>query len=182
MATLKEKYQSNVIKEMARKFSYKNQMEIPRLVKVVVNRGVTEATQDGKAIDVSAEELALICGQRPLRIKSRKAIATFKLRQGLPIGLKVTLRGERMYHFMDKLVNLCLPKIRDFKGLNPKSFDGRGNFSLGIKEQLIFPEVKYDKVDRVRGMDIIIQTSAKTDAEAKELLSLLGVPFKKEEG
>ncbi|MBU0687155.1 MAG: 50S ribosomal protein L5 [Candidatus Margulisbacteria bacterium] len=180
MSALKEKYKKQVIKELMKKFKYKNEMEVPRIVKVVVNRGVTEATEDSKAINASAEELAEITGQAPQRIRAKKSIATFKLREGLEIGLKVTLRGIRMYHFMDKLINLCLPKIRDFRGLNPKSFDGRGNYSLGIKEQLIFPEVKYDKVDRVRGMDITIQTSAKTDEEARELLALLGIPFRKQ--
>ena len=179
MPNLKDKYNKKVVKELTKKFNYKNQMEVPKVVKVVVNRGVTEATEDSKLIQISADELAQITGQLPLRIKSKKSIASFKLREGLEIGLKVTLRGARMYYFLDKLINLCLPKIRDFKGVNPKSFDGRGNFSLGVKEQLIFPEVKYDKVDRVRGMDITIQTSANTDAEARELLTQLGVPFMK---
>lgn len=180
MPLLKDKYQKEVIPEMMKKFKYDNIMRVPRVEKIVINRGVTEATTDAKTIDASAEELAQITGQAPLKIAAKKSIATFKLREGLLIGLKVTLRGNRMYYFLDKLVNLSLPKIRDFKGVSPKSFDGRGNYSLGIKEQMIFPEVKYDKVDRVRGMDITIQTSAKTDEEARELLALLGVPFRKE--
>lgn len=179
MTALKEKYQKHVVKELTKKFKYKNKMEVPYLKKVVVNRGVSEATLDSKTIEASATELAQITGQAPRRNRARKSIATFKLRQGLEIGLKVTLRGERMYHFMYKLINVCLPKIRDFKGINPNSFDGRGNYSLGIKEQLIFPEIKFDAVDRVRGMDITIVTTAKSDAEARELLSLLGMPFRK---
>ncbi len=159
---------------------YKNPMRVPRMVKLVINRGVGEAREDSKAIDVSAKELSNIAGQKPLVIKAKKAIAAFKLRGGLPIGLKVTLRGKRMYDFLSKLINMCLPKIRDFKGVNPKSFDGRGNYSLGIKEQLIFPEVDYETVDRIRGMDITFVTSAEKDEEARELLEALGMPFRKE--
>ena len=179
MATLKEKYNKQVTKELVKKFNYENKMEIPKIMKVVVNRGVSEATIETKSIEASAVELAQITGQLPQRIRAKKSIATFNLREGLEIGLKVTLRGDRMYHFMDKLINVCLPKIRDFQGVNPNAFDGRGNYTLGVKEQLIFPEVDYDSVDRVRGMDITIVTSAQTNAEAKELLRLLGVPFRK---
>lgn len=152
----------------------------PRLVKIVINRGVGEAKDDPKAIDVSAKELAEITGQKPLVILSKKAIAAFKLKKGIPIGLKVTLRGKRMRDFLNKLINICLPKIRDFKGVSPKAFDGHGNYTLGIREQLIFPEVDYEKVDRIRGMDITIVTSARNDQEARALLESLGMPFRKE--
>jgi large subunit ribosomal protein L5 len=158
----------------------KNPMEIPKLKKIVINRGVGEARENSKAVEVSAKELGEISGQKPLVIKAKKSIAAFKLRGGLEIGLKVTLRGKRMNDFVKKLINICLPKIRDFRGVNPKSFDGRGNYSLGIKEQLIFPEVDYEKVDRVRGMDITLVTSARDDQGARELLAKLGMPFRKE--
>lgn len=158
---------------------YENLMCVPRVLKVVINRGAGEARENPKAIDVSAKELAEITGQKPLIIKSKKSIAAFKLRSGIPIGLKVTLRGRRMYDFLDKLINICIPKIRDFKGVSPKSFDGRGNYTLGIREQLIFPEVDYEKVDRIRGMDISIVTSAEDDQGARELLEALGLPFRK---
>ncbi len=157
---------------------YDNPMRVPRVIKVVINRGVGEAREDAKAMDVSARELAEITGQKPLVIKAKKAIAAFKLKGGLPIGLKVTLRGRRMRDFVNKLVNICLPRIRDFKGVSPTSFDGRGNYTLGIREQLIFPEVDYEKVDRVRGMDITFVTTARSDQEARELLEALGVPFR----
>jgi large subunit ribosomal protein L5 len=176
---LKQKYIKLIIPEMMKKFGYKNQMQVPKLLKVVVNRGVGEATQNPKAIDISVNELAVITGQKPLTTKAKKAISTFKLKENTPIGCKVTLRGNRMYDFIDKLVNLCLPKIRDFRGVNPKSFDGNGNYTIGLKEQLIFPEIVYDKVDKVRGMDITIETSATKDAEAMELLKLIGIPFRK---
>ncbi|MEA3494212.1 MAG: 50S ribosomal protein L5 [Candidatus Margulisiibacteriota bacterium] len=159
----------------------KNPMTVAKLKKIVINRGVGEARENSKAIDVSAKELMEITGQKPLMIKAKKAIANFKLRGGLGIGLKVTLRGKRMNDFMAKLVKICLPKIRDFKGVNPKSFDGRGNYSLGVKEQLIFPETNYEKIDRVRGMDITFVTSAESNQKARELLESLGMPFKKEE-
>jgi large subunit ribosomal protein L5 len=159
---------------------YKNIHQVPKVLKVVINRGVNEARENQKAIEISANELADIVGQKPLVTKAKKSIAAFKIREGLLIGLKVTLRGKRMYDFLNKLVNVSLPKIRDFKGVNPKSFDGRGNYTLGITEQLIFPEIDYDKVDRVRGMDITLVTSAKTDAESKRLLEALGMPFRKE--
>jgi large subunit ribosomal protein L5 len=178
MQQLKERFEKNILPAMLKEGKYKNPMRVPRLVKIVINRGVSEARDDSKAVDVSAKELAEITGQQPLIIKSRKAIAAFKLRGGIPIGLKVTLRGRRMYDFLTKLIGLCLPKIRDFKGVNPKSFDGRGNYTLGVKEQLIFPEVNYERVDRVRGMDITIVTSAQNDRECRELLEALGMPFR----
>lgn len=178
MAILKEKYDKEIAPKMMKSRGYKNKMQAPRLTKIVINRGVGEARDNSKAIDVSATELATIAGQKPLITYSKKAISAFHLKQNIPIGLKVTLRGERMYDFASKLINLSLPKIRDFKGVNPKSFDGRGNYTLGIREQLIFPEVDYDKVDRVRGMDITFVTSAATDAEARELLELMGMPFR----
>ena len=162
------------------KKEYDNPMRIPRVVKIVINRGVGEVREDSKANDVSAKELGEITGQKPLVRKAKKSIAVFKIREGMPIGLKVTLRGERMNQFLNKLINICLPKIRDFKGVNPKSFDGRGNYTFGIKEQLIFPEVDYEKVDRVRGMDITIVTSARDDQEARKLLEAIGMPFRKE--
>ncbi|MFH1386653.1 MAG: 50S ribosomal protein L5 [bacterium] len=180
MNSLKEKYLKVITKELMKKQGYKNTMQVPHIQKVVVNRGVGEARENAKAIDISAAELGAITGQKPLVTLSKKAISAFKLRGNIPIGLKVTLRGERMYDFLTKLINICLPKIRDFKGVSPKSFDGRGNYTLGIKEQLIFPEVDYEKVDRVRGMDITFVTTAKTDAEARDLLEQIGVPFRKE--
>jgi large subunit ribosomal protein L5 len=176
---LKQKYVKIIIPEMMKKFGYKNQMQVPKLVKVVVNRGVGEATQNPKAIDISVNELSAITGQRPTITRSKKAIAAFKLKENTPVGVKVTLRGTKMYDFLDKFVNLCLPKIRDFRGVNPKSFDGNGNYTIGLNEQLIFPEIVYDKVDKVRGMDITIETSATKDAEALELLKLIGIPFRK---
>jgi len=180
MAELKEKFEKEIVPAFMKEKGYKNPMEVPRLVKIVINRGVGEARENPKAIEISAAELASITGQKPLITKSKKAISAFKLKANIPIGLKVTLRGKRMYEFANKLINICLPKIRDFKGVNPKSFDGRGNYSLGIKEQLIFPEVDYDKVDRVRGMDITFVTTAKTNEEARRLLEYLGMPFRKE--
>lgn len=180
MAELKEKFEKEIIPALMKSRGYKNIWQVPRLVKIVINRGVGEARENPKAIDISAAELAAITGQKPLVTKSKKAISAFKLKANIPIGLKVTLRGKRMYEFANKLINICLPKIRDFKGVNPKSFDGRGNYTLGIREQLIFPEVDYDKVDRIRGMDITFVTSAKKDEEAKLLLEMLGMPFRKE--
>lgn len=175
---LKEKYQKEVVKAMMEKFGYKNVMEVPRLEKVVINMGVGEATQNPKAIEAAANDLALIAGQKPVITKARKSIAAFRVRKGMSIGCKVTLRGDRMYEFCDKLFNVALPRVRDFRGVSPHSFDGRGNYSLGIREQLIFPEIDYDKIDKVRGMDIIFVTTAKTDEEARELLRLLGMPFR----
>ncbi len=176
--TLKEIYDKEASKNLMKKFGYKNVFQVPKIIKVVINRGVGLSVSDSKAMDVAVQELAMITGQKPLITKAKKSIANFKIRAKQPIGCKVTLRGKRMYQFLDKLINICLPKIRDFRGVSPKSFDGRGNYTIGITEQLIFPEVDYDKVDRTRGMDITICTSAKTDEEARELLRDLGVPFR----
>ncbi|MGE5591029.1 MAG: 50S ribosomal protein L5 [Bacillota bacterium] len=178
MARIKEKYQTEVIPALQKRFGYKNVMQIPRLEKIVVNMGVGDAVQNAKAMDAAVGDLATITGQKPVVTKAKKSIANFKIRGGMNIGTKVTLRGERMYDFFDRLVNVALPRVRDFRGISPKSFDGRGNYALGLKEQLIFPEIDYDKVEKVRGMDVIIVTSAKTDEEAKELLRLMGMPFK----
>lgn len=180
MSELQEKFAKEILPGFLKSGKYKNPMSAPHVVKVVINRGAGETRDNIKAIDVSAAEMAAITGQKPLVINAKKAIANFKLKAGLPIGLKVTLRGNRMYDFLTKLINICLPKIRDFKGVSPKSFDGRGNYTFGIREQLIFPEVDYEKVDRVRGMDITIVTSAGTDQAARELLEALGIPFRKE--
>ena len=177
---LKRDYDERIVKAMVDKFGYTNPMAVPRLDKIVLNMGVGEATQDKKKVETAAAELELIAGQKPVITKAKKSIATFKLREGMPIGVKVTLRRERMYEFLDRLVTIAMPRIRDFRGLNPKSFDGRGNYAMGLKEQLIFPEISYDKIEKVRGMDIIIATSAKTDEEARELLRLFNFPFPKE--
>ena len=177
MARIKEKYLKEVAPQMMQKFNYKNVMEIPKLEKVVVNIGVGEAVQNPKALDGAVADLRAITGQKPIITRAKKSIAAFKLRAGVPIGTKVTLRSERMYEFVDKLFNVALPRVRDFRGVSPKGFDGRGNYTLGLKEQLIFPEIEYDKVDQIRGMDIVFVTTAKTDEEAKELLRLLGMPF-----
>lgn len=177
MARLKEMYYNEVAKAMMEKFSYKNVMEIPKLEKVVINMGVGEAVGNPKALDAAVADMTTISGQKPVVTRAKKSIAAFKIREGMPIGAKVTLRGERMYEFVDKLFNVALPRVRDFRGVNPRSFDGRGNYSMGIKEQLIFPEIEYDKVDKIRGMDIIFVTTAKTDEEARELLRLMGMPF-----
>ena len=176
---LQEKYLSEAVKGMMDKFNYKNIMEIPKIEKVVINMGIGEAVANSKALDSAVADLTLIAGQRPVITKAKKSIAAFKLRQGMPIGTKVTLRGDRMYYFLDKLMNIALPRVRDFRGVNPTAFDGRGNYALGMKEQLIFPEIEYDKIDKVRGMDIIIVTTAKTDEEARELLTLFNMPFAK---
>ena len=178
MTELKQYYEKEVVKQLSKQFGYKNPNQLPRLVKIVINRGVGAAAQDSKQMDIAAQELAIITGQKPLITKAKKSIAVFKLRAKQPIGCKVTLRGARMYQFFGKLVNICLPRIRDFRGLSPKSFDGRGNYTFGVTEQLIFPEIDYDKVDKVRGMDITVCTSAKTDDEARALLKYLGVPFR----
>jgi len=178
MARLKEIYLNEVIGKLKEKFGYKNIMEVPKLEKIVVNIGLGEAIQNGKAIDAAVGDLAAITGQRPVVTRAKKSIAGFKLRTGMPIGVKVTLRGERMYEFADKLFNIALPRVRDFRGVSGKSFDGRGNYTLGIKEQLIFPEIDYDKIDKIRGMDITFVTSAKTDEEGKELLAQMGMPFR----
>ncbi|TXL74625.1 50S ribosomal protein L5 [Vineibacter terrae] len=174
---LQEHYEATIRPALRQEFSYGNPMEVPRLDKIVINMGVGEAVGDRKAVDNAAAELALICGQRPVITKARKSIATFKVREGMALGCKVTLRRHRMYEFLDRLVNIALPRVRDFRGLNGKSFDGRGNYALGLKEQLVFPEIDYDKVDKVRGMDIIICTTARTDAEAKALLRGFDFPF-----
>jgi len=178
MARLLQKYRKEVIPLMMEHFSYRNKMEVPKLEKIVVNVGMGKATQDVKLLDVASKEIAAITGQRPVITKAKRSIAGFKLRQGMPIGCMVTLRGERMYEFLDRLMNVALPRIRDFKGVSPKAFDGRGNYTIGIKEQLIFPEIDYDKVVSVHGMDITIVTTAKTDEEGKALLSFLGMPFR----
>ncbi|HEY8463919.1 MAG TPA: 50S ribosomal protein L5 [Bacillota bacterium] len=178
MSRLREKYQNEVIAGLKSRFGYKNVMEIPAINKVVINMGVGDATTDSKAIDSAVNDLTAIAGQRPIVTKAKKSIAAFKLRAGMPIGCKVTLRGERMYEFLDKLFNIVLPRIRDFRGVSTKAFDGRGNYTLGLKDQLIFPEINYDKVDKLRGMDIVLVTSAKSDEEAFELLKLMGMPFR----
>lgn len=179
MARLKETYQSEIVEAMIKKFGYKNIMEVPKLDKIVINMGVGEAKENAKVLDSAVRDLEIISGQKAVLTKAKKSIANFKLREGMPIGCKVTLRGERMYEFADRLINLALPRVRDFRGVNPNAFDGRGNYALGIKEQLIFPEIEYDKIDKVRGMDINFITTAKTDEEAKELLEMLGAPFAK---
>jgi len=177
MARLKDYYNSTVAPAMMKKFGYKSVMQIPKLEKVVINVGAGEAKENSKVIDAIMTDLTAIAGQRPIVCKAKKSVANFKLREGMPIGVKVTLRSERMYEFTDKLFNVAFPRVRDFRGINPNSFDGKGNYSTGIKEQLIFPEIEYDKIDKVRGMDINFITTAKTDEEAKELLTLLGAPF-----
>ncbi|MCG3085508.1 50S ribosomal protein L5 [Anoxybacillus sp. LAT_35] len=179
MNRLKEKYLNEVVPALMSKFNYKSVMQVPKIEKIVINMGVGDAVQNAKALDNAVEELALISGQKPVVTRAKKSIAGFRLREGMPIGAKVTLRGERMYEFFDKLVSVSLPRVRDFRGVSKKSFDGRGNYTLGVKEQLIFPEIDYDKVNKVRGMDIVIVTTAKTDEEARELLTLLGMPFQK---
>ncbi|AEV17462.1 50S ribosomal protein L5 [Geobacillus thermoleovorans CCB_US3_UF5] len=179
MNRLKEKYVNEVVPALMSKFNYKSIMQVPKIEKIVINMGVGDAVQNPKALDSAVEELTLIAGQRPVVTRAKKSIAGFRLRQGMPIGAKVTLRGERMYEFLDKLISVSLPRVRDFRGVSKKSFDGRGNYTLGIKEQLIFPEIDYDKVNKVRGMDIVIVTTANTDEEARELLTLLGMPFQK---
>jgi len=179
MNELKQKYQDEVLPSLMNKFEYKSVMEAPTIEKIVINMGVGDAVQNAKALDHAVEELALISGQRPVVTRAKKSIAGFRLRKGMPVGAKVTLRGERMYEFLQKLIAVSLPRVRDFRGVSNKAFDGRGNYTLGIKEQLIFPEIDYDKVDKVRGMDIVIVTTADTDEEARELLAGLGMPFKK---
>ncbi|MCB6992293.1 50S ribosomal protein L5 [bacterium 210820-DFI.6.37] len=178
-ARLKETYDNKVFNALMEKFSYKNAMEVPKLEKVTINMGLGEAKDNAKIMEGAVEELALITGQRPVVTKAKKSIANFKVRQGMPVGAKVTLRGENMYTFVDKFINIALPRVRDFKGVSKNSFDGRGNYSLGIKEQLIFPEINYDKVDMIKGMNIVFTTTAKTDEEAAALLELLGMPFEK---
>ena len=179
MARLKEKYDETIKNSLVEKFNYSSVMQAPKIEKIVVNMGVGDAVQNAKVLDTAVEELQAITGQKPLVTKARKSIATFRLREGMPIGAKVTLRGERMYEFLDKLVAVALPRVRDFRGVSKKAFDGRGNYTLGIKEQIIFPEIDYDKVSKVRGMDIVIVTTANTDEEARELLTQFGMPFQK---
>ena len=179
MSRLKEQYQNEIIDAMIKKFGYKNIMEVPKLDKVVINMGVGEAKVNAKLLDAAIADMEKITGQKAVVCKAKKSVANFKIREGMPIGCKVTLRGEKMYEFVDRLVNLALPRVRDFRGVNPNAFDGRGNYALGIKEQLIFPEIEYDKVDKVRGMDIIFVTTANTDEEARELLTQFNMPFTK---
>ncbi|WP_422344196.1 50S ribosomal protein L5 [Parasphingorhabdus sp.] len=178
---MRKKYDDEIVKAMQEKFNYSNHMEVPKITKITLNMGVGEGSQDKKKATTAAAEMELIAGQKPVITKAKTSIATFKLREGMPIGCKVTLRRERMYEFLDRLITVAMPRIRDFRGLNPKSFDGRGNFAMGIKEQIIFPEIAYDDIDVVRGMDIIVTTSAKTNDEARELLKLFGFPFPQEE-
>ena len=179
MARLEDKFKSEITKGLMTKFEYKSVMQVPKIEKIVINMGVGDAVQNSKALDNAVAELALISGQKPLITRAKKSIATYRLREGMPIGAKVTLRGERMYEFFDKLVTVALPRVRDFHGVSKKAFDGRGNYTLGVKEQLIFPEIDYDKVSKVRGMDIVVVTTANTDEEARELLTLCGMPFAK---
>ena len=179
MSRLKDMYKNEIVDAMIKKFGYKNVMEVPKLDKIVLNMGVGEAKDNAKVLEAAVKDMEAITGQKVVTTKAKNSIANFKIREGLPIGCKVTLRGERMYEFLDRLVNLALPRVRDFRGVNPNAFDGRGNYALGIKEQIIFPEIEYDKVDKVRGMDIIFVTTAKTDEEARELLTLFNMPFAK---
>lgn len=179
MNRLKERYENEISKSLMTKFNYSSVMEVPAMEKIVINIGVGDAVSNSKLLDEAVEELTLIAGQKPVITKAKKSIAGFKLREGMPIGCKVTLRGERMYDFLDKLVSVSLPRVRDFRGVSKKSFDGRGNYTLGVKEQLIFPEIDFDKVNKVRGMDIVVVTTANTDEEARELLTQLGMPFQK---
>ena len=176
---LKEMYQNEIVPALTKKFGYKNIMQVPKLDKIVVNMGVGEAKENAKLLESAMHDLEIITGQKPIMTTAKKSIANFKIREGMKIGCKVTLRGDRMYEFLDRLVNLALPRVRDFRGVNPNSFDGRGNYALGIREQLIFPEIEYDKIDKTRGMDIIIVTTAKTDEEARELLAQFSMPFSK---
>jgi len=178
MARLYETYKSEIVPKLMEKFQYKNIMQVPRVERVVINIGVGEAIQNPKALDGAVNDLTLISGQKPVVTRAKKSIAGFKLREGMAIGCKVTLRGERMYNFLDKLINLSLPRVRDFRGVSPQAFDGRGNYSLGIKEQTIFPEIEYDKIDKIRGLEVVIVTTAKTDEEARELLRHMGMPFR----
>ena len=179
MSRLKDLYKSEIIDAMVKKFGYKNVMEVPKLDKIVINMGVGEAKENSKVLETAVKELETIAGQKVVTTKAKNSVANFKIREGMPIGCKVTLRGEKMYEFLDRLVNLALPRVRDFRGVSADSFDGRGNYAMGIKEQIIFPEIEYDKIDKVRGMDVIVVTTAKTDEEARELLRLFNMPFKK---
>ncbi len=177
MSRLRDEYDNRIVDALMKKFGYKNKMQVPKLDKIVVNMGVGEAKENAKILEAAAGDLETITGQKAILTKAKNSIANFKIREGMPIGCKVTLRGEKMYEFLDRLVNLALPRVRDFRGVNPNSFDGRGNYALGIKEQIIFPEIEYDKVDKVRGMDVIFVTTAKTDEEARELLTQFGMPY-----
>ncbi|MGH6787509.1 MAG: 50S ribosomal protein L5 [Novosphingobium sp.] len=177
---MRKRYDETIVAAMTERFGYKNRMEVPKIEKITLNMGVGEGTQDKKKVTTAAEEMALISGQRPVITKAKKSVAQFKLREGMAIGCKVTMRRERMYEFLDRLITVAMPRIRDFRGLNPKSFDGRGNYAMGLKEQIIFPEISYENIDKVRGMDIIVTTTAKTDDEARELLRLFGFPFPQE--
>jgi len=176
--TLKSRYEDKIVAKLIEQFSYKNIHQVPKVVKVTVNRGLGDASQNAKALESSIQEIALITGQKPVVTRAKKAIAGFKIRQGMPIGVMVTLRSDRMYAFLDRLINLALPRIRDFRGISPKSFDGRGNYNLGLREQLIFPEIEYDRIDQIRGMDISIVTTANTDEEGRALLKEMGMPFR----
>ena len=179
MSRLKEQYQNEIVDAMIKKFGYKNVMQVPKLSKIVINMGVGEAKENAKILETAMKDMETITGQKPVATKARNSVANFKIREGMPIGCKVTLRGEKMYEFVDRLFSVALPRVRDFRGINGNSFDGRGNYSMGVKEQIIFPEIEYDKIDAVRGMDISFITTAKTDEEAKELLTLMGAPFAK---
>ena len=178
MDRLQEKYQKEVVPALTEKFGYKNVMELPKVEKIIINMGVGEAVGNPKALDAAVNDLTIIAGQKPILTRAKKSLAAWKLRQGMPIGCKVTLRGTRMYQFLDKFMNVALPRVRDFRGVSDKAFDGRGNYAIGLKEQLIFPEIEYDKIDKLRGMNIVIVTTAQTDEEARELLKLMGMPFK----
>ena len=182
MARLREFYDNEVVDAMMKKFSYKNKLEVPKIEKIVVNMGLGEAKDNPKALESATNDMTIVTGQKPIITKAKKSVAAFKLREGMSIGCKVTLRAEKMYSFADRLINIALPRVRDFRGISPDSFDGRGNYTLGIREQLIFPEIQYDKIDKIRGMDIVFVTTAKTDEEARELLSLFGMPFMRQEG
>ncbi len=177
MSRLREIYENEIVDAMMKKFGYKNVLEVPKLHKIVVNMGVGEAKENAKVLDSAIADMEIITGQKAITCKAKKSVANFKIREGMPIGCKTTLRGEKMYEFADRLINLALPRVRDFRGVNPNAFDGRGNYAMGIKEQLIFPEIEYDKIDKVRGMDVIFVTTAKTDEEARELLRLFNMPF-----
>ena len=178
MDRLQEKYINEVVPALTEKFGYKNVMELPKIAKIIINMGVGEAVGNPKALDAAVNDLTIIAGQKPILTRAKKSLAAWKLRQGMPIGAKVTLRGVRMYQFLDKFMNIALPRVRDFRGISSNSFDGRGNYAIGLKEQLIFPEIEYDKIDKLRGMNIVVVTTAKTDEEARELLKLMGMPFK----
>ncbi|MBO7730249.1 MAG: 50S ribosomal protein L5 [Lachnospiraceae bacterium] len=180
MSRLKDMYNSEIVDAMMKKFEYKNVMQVPKIAKVVINMGVGEAKENAKALESAVNDMQIITGQKAVTTKAKKSVANFKVREGMQIGCKTTLRGEKMYNFLDRLINLALPRVRDFRGVNPNAFDGRGNYALGIREQLIFPEIEYDKIDKVRGMDVIIVTTANTDEEARELLTMFNMPFAKQ--